>query len=183
MARMIAQLLDFTRARLGPGIPLNPQPCDLREVCANVVGEIDAEHPNRLHLEAEGELTGQWDSDRLAQMFSNLFANAVDHGSQADPVRIRLCREDGAVRVQVSNRGEPIPAPLQATIFEPFRRGSRERTGQSRGLGLGLYITREIVRSHGGTIDLQSGPEETVFTVKLPVTQQRSEAAPLPRRT
>ena len=178
MARMIAQLLDFTRARLGQGIPLNPQPCDLREVCASVVGEIDAEHPNRLLLQADGEFTGQWDSDRLAQMFSNLFANAVDHGSPADPVKVRLCREDGVVRVQVSNRGEPIPESLQATIFEPFRRGTRERAGQSRGLGLGLYITREIVRSHGGTIDLRSGPEETVFTVKLPVAQPRSEAGP-----
>ncbi|HEX5134393.1 MAG TPA: PAS domain S-box protein, partial [Thermoanaerobaculia bacterium] len=169
MARMIEQLLDFTRARLGQGIPLNPQPCDLREICSTVVGEIEAEHPNRLIIQADGEFTAPWDSDRLAQMFSNLLANAIDHGSRADPVKVRLSREDGAVRVEVSNRGEPIPEPLQATIFEPFRRGTRERTGSSRGLGLGLYITREIVRSHGGSIDVQSGAGETVFTVRLPV--------------
>lgn len=176
MARMIGQLLDFTRSRLGGGIPLEPKPADLRAICASIVEELEIQHPNRVRLTAEGDFSGEWDADRLAQVFSNLIANAIDHGSPAEPIGIALSRADSAVHVEVSNGGAGISEAMRAVIFEPFRRGAGESRGPSRGLGLGLYITREIVRSHGGAIEIDSPPGKVVFTVKLPVHGSRREA-------
>lgn len=168
MARMIEQLLDFTRARLGGGIPVERAAGDLRQICAAIVEELDIQHPKRVRLTADGDFSGLWDADRLAQVFSNLIVNAIDYGSPEEPVEVALSRCDGAVRVEVRNRADGISAPTSAEIFEPFRRGASEPRGSSRGLGLGLYITREIVRSHGGSIEVSSPPGRVVFTVKLP---------------
>ncbi|HEY6930124.1 MAG TPA: PAS domain S-box protein [Thermoanaerobaculia bacterium] len=169
MARMIDQLLDFTRARMGGGIPVVPAPNDLRQIFAAVTDELEAQHPNRVRLSAQGEFRGRWDADRLAQMLVNLLANALDHGSPQSPVEVRLTHENGAARVDVQNRGPVISDDARGEIFEPFRRRNLNSATASRGLGLGLFITREIVRSHGGTIDLVSRNNETVFTVKLPI--------------
>jgi len=169
MARMIEQLLDFTRARLGGGIPISPRPADLREICASVIDELQAQHPDRLRLTAEGEFRGQWDTDRLAQVFGNLLGNALEHGSPATPVDVRLGLENGVARIDVENRGATIPADLREEIFEPFRRVGRDTSRTPTGVGLGLYITREIVRAHGGTIEMTSEGDRTTFTLRLPL--------------
>jgi len=169
MARMIEQLLDFTRARMGGGIPLIRQPGDLREIFAALLDELQPQHSERIRLASSGDFRGQWDADRLAQAFGNLLVNALDSGLPESPVEIRLTREDTTARVEVRSQGPAIPEEVQKEIFEPFRRATEESPGRGRGVGLGLFITREIVRSHGGTIDLSSHDCETTFTVKLPI--------------
>ncbi len=175
MTRMIGQLLDFTRARLGGGIPLEKTEGDLGAICNAIVEELGAQYPNRLRLSADGEFPGDWDPDRLSQVFSNLIVNAIDYGSPEEPVTITMSRANGSARVAVRNRGEGIPENERMILFEPFRRGTDSKRG-ARGLGLGLYITREIVRSHGGAIDVQTPPGEVVFTVTLPLPE--AESAP-----
>ncbi|WNG43003.1 GAF domain-containing protein [Archangium minus] len=171
MSRMIADLLDFTRGRLGGGIPVTPRPTHLSPLCRHVVDELEAGHPGRqLRLKAKGELQGEWDPDRLAQALGNLGANALDYSPEDTPVEFVLQQEEEEVRIDVHNQGPPIPPELLPHVFEPFRRGSEESTRQpSSGLGLGLYISQQIVQAHGGTLTVRSTDTEgTTFTVRLP---------------
>ncbi len=168
MTRMIGQLLDFTRTRLGGGIEISPHPCDLRAVCRTVLGEIEAQSPGRFRFGQGEDLSGEWDADRLAQVVSNLVVNALDHGSAAEPVEITTSRDGDDAVLEVSNRGPEIPEATRDAIFEPFRRGTGEQRRPSRGLGLGLYISREIVRAHGGSIRVACGDGRITFTVRLP---------------
>jgi signal transduction histidine kinase len=152
MGRMIADLLDFTRGRLGGGIPLKPQPANLRQICRHVLEELEAAHPGReVRLEAEGNFLGEWDADRLAQLVGNLGKNSLDYSPEETPVDFRLHDESETVRLEVHNLGAPIPADQLPHLFEPFRRGTLDERPSSRGLGLGLYIVQQIVRAHGGT--------------------------------
>ena len=168
MTRMIDQLLDFTRVRLGAGLPLDRQTIDLVPLLRQAMDELEDAHPAwSFRLDARGDTRGSWDGDRLSQVFSNLIANAVQHGDPGEGVRVTV---DGAaaeaIRIGIENRGT-IPAPLLPRIFEPLSGGSQRRAG-SQGLGLGLYITREIVRSHGGEIEVRSAGEATCFSARLP---------------
>ena len=171
MQRMVDQLLDLARARLGGGLTVEPTPVDLGEVARQVTDELVAAHPDRaVVLDASGDLAGKWDPDRLAQVVSNLVGNAIDHGSPADPVRVELHGDGGDVLLSVHNAGAEIPEKVQMTLFEPFRRDEREATtSRTSGLGLGLFITREIVRAHGGSIEVTSNEGRgTTFSVTLP---------------
>ncbi len=169
MARMIEQLLDFTRARLGGGIPLDRRPGDLWQIAKQTLEEVELANPGwRFRVDAAGDLEGEWDADRLARVFSNLSANAVQHGAPNTPVLIRL---DGSApeRVEISfENGGVVRPDLLPTLFEPFRNTRHKRDG-SQGLGLGLFITQEIVRAHGGEIRVTSSEAEgTTFRLQLP---------------
>jgi PAS domain S-box-containing protein len=169
MARMIEQLLDFTRLRVGTGIPVEREPFDLVTLVRQAMEELDDTHPQwTLRLEHVGETMGAWDADRLSQVFSNLVANALQHGSVEHGVSVHVDgRAEDRVLVEISNVGV-VPAPLLAKLFEPMTGGQRRRDG-SRGLGLGLYITREIVRAHGGDIEVRSSESTgTTMSVTLP---------------
>jgi signal transduction histidine kinase len=173
MARMIADLLDFTRGRLGGGIPLSRQPAtNLRHICRHVVDELEASHPGReLRLTAEGHFVGEWDADRLAQVIGNLGKNALDYSPEGTPVDFRLHDEGTALCLEVHNQGAPIPEDRLTHLFEPFRRASQDESRPSPGLGLGLYIVQQIVQAHGGTIEVRSTVADgTTFTVRLPRT-------------
>ncbi|MEP6652436.1 MAG: GAF domain-containing protein [Myxococcales bacterium] len=169
MARMIEQLLDFTRVRVGAGIPLQPAEHDLLPVVRQVVDELEDANPTwSLRLEASGDCVGSWDRDRLSQVFSNLVANAIQHGVAEHGVDVRV---DGtathAVSINVRNGGQ-IPPALLPTLFEPLSGGERPRR-RSRGLGLGLFITQQIVIAHGGSIAVTSSAAEgTRMVVSLP---------------
>lgn len=173
MNRMVNDLLDLTRTRLGAGIPVTPKPMDLASVCRQVVSELQSGHPDfQLKFEAIGDLKGEWDSDRLTQVVSNLAANALQYGSSVEPVKI-IARDQGVdVVFEVHNGGIPIPDNALRTIFTPMARhqpGGQSVDRNSRGLGLGLYIASEIVLSHGGTIGVTSTQEQgTTFKVTLP---------------
>lgn len=170
MSRMIDQLLDLTRSRLGGGIAITRVPMNLGKLVIDVVDEARAAHPERtLLVETNGDLEGRWDPDRLAQVLSNLVGNALTHGSLERPVRVTARGEGNQVKIAVCNSGPPIPEPLKQVLFDPFRRG-QQATSRTSGLGLGLYITHEIVVAHGGTINVTS--TETEGT-KLQVVLER----------
>lgn len=166
MSRMIDDLLDFTRGRLGGGIPLRRSPVDLRLLCADVVEEAETAHARAVHLEVSGNPRGHWDSDRLSQLVSNLVGNALQHSPPETAVRLTVRDAHECALLEVNNQGAPIPADRLHQIFEPFRRGE---TTTSAGLGLGLYIAERIVDAHGGTITVASTEQEgTTFFVRLP---------------
>jgi signal transduction histidine kinase len=167
MTRMIHQLLDFTRTRLGSGMPIARRACDLNAIVRQVIEEAEAAHPGRsIHVQKASDPIGSWDRDRLWQLLSNLVSNALEHGSSGTPVDVYLHDDPTHVEIAVENRGPAIPGDLVPVLFDPFRRG--ERRG-SEGLGLGLYIAQQIARGHGGDIDITSSEEEgTRFTVRLP---------------
>lgn len=169
MARMIEQLLDFTRVRVGGGIDVHPQASDLADLCVHVMDELELVHPEWvLQREVSGDTSGAWDPDRLLQVISNLLTNAGLHGKPEAGVRVRVDGTSPAqVCLEIHNEGA-IPETLLPSIFDPFR-GTHHRRDTGRGLGLGLYITQQIVQAHGGTIELRSTEiEGTTFVVRLP---------------
>jgi signal transduction histidine kinase len=169
MARIIADLLTYTRTRLGSGIPVQLREADLGAVVARVVDELRAANADReIAVDAQGELGGWWDPDRLEQVASNLVSNAVDHGDPGTAVRVSLEGGHDDVVLTVANTGPGMPPEVLAHLFEPFSRPPDERSRKASGLGLGLYISREIVRGHGGEISARATEGETVVTVKLP---------------
>jgi len=173
MARMIGDLLDYTRTRLGAGMPVSPQPMDLGRLCREVFDEFRTAHPSRvIRFEAEGDARGDWDADRLRQAVSNLMGNAVQHGAHDAPIDLKLVGERSDVVLVVQNGGPPIPPGQLLQIFNPLVRGSndgRPRQNRPGSIGLGLYIAREIARSHGGRVEVTSTEEAgTAFTVRLP---------------
>lgn len=169
MERMIRDLLDFTRVRLGGGFPLQPAPTHLDRLCAEVLEELEVAHPTReLRHRLLGGRAGAWDRHRLAQVVSNLVGNALQYSPEHTPVTVTTYPDGEHMVLEVHNQGRPIPADLLPHIFEPFRRGSAAPGRQ--GLGLGLYIAREIVHAHGGTVTARTSEEEgTTFTVRLPL--------------
>jgi signal transduction histidine kinase len=169
MGRMIDQILDFTRIRLGQGLPLACKRVDLAEICRLVVDEFEGGGTAGVNLGTQGSALGVWDPDRLSQLVSNLLGNALEHGRQGAPVGIEIEGSDpGQVSLTVTNAGA-LPPELVPIIFEPFRAGKDRKHQGSSGLGLGLFITQQIALAHGGTIDLRPADGEgTTFVVKLP---------------
>ena len=169
-SRLISDFLDFAQSRAIGGIPLRPEPCDLPALVRDAVQEarmIDHERP--VTVRHEGLADGRWDSDRLHQVLGNLVGNAFQHAPQNAPVAV-LSRIDGdEAEIVVHNGGEPIPPLELEHLFEPFRRGEAAVTTRGRSVGLGLYIARQVVASHGGTLSVTSDPSEgTRFTVRMP---------------
>ncbi|RYE93608.1 MAG: GAF domain-containing sensor histidine kinase, partial [Myxococcales bacterium] len=154
--RLVEQVLDLARGRLGGGLPLALVPVsDLTARVQQVVDEIASAHPDRsLEVSLDDIGTAEVDPVRIEQIVSNLLANAIEHGDPAAPVAIALQSTPDAIVLRVHNTGRPIPPDELSHLFEPFARGPR-RPG-SRGLGLGLFIVHEIVRAHGGTVDVTS---------------------------
>ncbi|MFL5347632.1 MAG: ATP-binding protein [Hyalangium sp.] len=178
MKRMISELLDFTRGRLGGGIPIQRVPGDLRTVLRQGVEELEAAWPERtvsLRMEP-GHYEGQWDADRLVQVVSNLGSNALQYSPHDTPIRFQLRDLGATVELEVHNVGNPIPAEALPHLFDPFRRASSE----GGGLGLGLYIVEQVVKGHGGRIAVTSTAESgTTFRVTLP---RQGSAAPATAR-
>ena len=167
--RLIRDLLDFTQARLGDGIPLERRSADLYQILHSVVEELQASHASRtIRVSLEGTGQGDWDADRLAQVISNLISNALHYSPEGSVVRVRGGGGDDEVWLEIHNEGEPIPAEVLPHLFEPYKRGTRERSS-TKSLGLGLFIVHQIVTAHGGTVHVCSSPEaSTIFTLHLP---------------
>lgn len=171
MEALLDDLLDYSRTTLRFGIAIEPMGADLGLICTKVVDEVKAARPDRkVMLQITGEMRGVWDAKRLHQALCNLVFNALNHGTSPEPVRIEVVGWTQEMMVSVINQGAPIPQSALLTIFDPLRRGSAEREIHLSGthLGLGLFIAREIVKSHGGTIEVTSNERETVFAVRLP---------------
>jgi signal transduction histidine kinase len=174
-ARLIDQLLDLTRSRLGGGIPIDPERFDLNDVCRQVLGETEIAHPDRpLHVDVRGDSTGVWDRDRMYQLVGNLVSNAVQHGEPRTSIDLRVDGRETEVIIEIANRGEPIPAETLPFVFDAFRQGRTAHPSRTDGLGLGLFIAQEIARAHRGSIAATSSQADgTTFRVRLP----RSAAA------
>ncbi len=169
MSRLIEDMLDLARARIGGGIAIKREEGDFGLLIGPVVREHQAASPDRhIEIASRGTLSGQWDSERIAQVASNLIGNAIKHGDPRGPVVLHL---DGtqrdAVVFSVDNDGV-IPIERQAGLFDPFKDG-HQRVGRNEGLGLGLYIVQQIVTAHGGSIEVRTEEDRrTVFRVRLP---------------
>ena len=178
MARMIGDLLDYTRTRLGAGMPVSLAPMDLVDLGRELYEEFAANPGSDIRFRAEDTVTGEWDADRLRQAISNLLGNAIQHGDPALPVILAIEAEGDDVVIRVCNGGPPIAAENLPGIFDPLVRGSGPQRGRKRAgsIGLGLYIAREVALSHGGQIGVTSSLEDgTVFWIRLP----RSVPAPV----
>jgi PAS domain S-box-containing protein len=170
MVDMGERLLDYSQAQFGGGLSLERGFTDLEEICADAIGDIQMSHPGReIDFEAEGDCGGVWDRTRLVEVVSNLVGNAVKHGEPGQPVFVVARDEGDQVALRVHNLGPPIPTELIPTLFEPFRHGQRQPGSGQDSFGLGLYIVREIVAAHGGTVEVSSSAAAgTTFIVRLP---------------
>jgi signal transduction histidine kinase len=178
--RMVNDLLDFTRTRLGTGLPIDLAENDMERIVQQVVEEQRAFHPDAsIDCETSGELTGCWDSARIEQLLGNLIANAVEHGGSS-PVTVTAEELNGEIAVRIHNENGFIPEQEQNVIFDPLRRAAvrhREHERRDTGLGLGLYIACQIAEAHGGAIEVDSSPEEgTTFEVRLPREHHKGAA-------
>jgi two-component system sensor histidine kinase/response regulator len=173
MARMIEDMLDLARARLGGGIIVKREAADFKALVERALREHQAAAPDRpIAASYVGNFAGQWDPERIAQVASNLIGNALKHGGREAAIQVRL---DGSERdhviFAVNNRGT-IPSEILPHLFHPFRGGQRQ-SGRGEGLGLGLYIVSQIVRAHDGHVDVKTGDGETTFHIQLPRADTR----------
>lgn len=179
---MIDQLLDLTRVRLGSGVPIIKAPMNLGYVAKQLVDEMRTKHPERIFtLEIAGNTDGEWDKPRIGQVFSNLLGNAVQYSFKESPIAVVVKEEAIDVVLSLHNEGVPIPPDAIGRIFESLVRVEAETYSEEQSdvqtspvnLGLGLYITKEIVAAHGGTIGVTSSEQAgTLFSVHFPRTQK-----------
>lgn len=172
MKQMIDDLLDLARARLGGRMPVELQPVNLREVVEELLVEQRAAEPDAVLLSRyEGDVSGHWDQDRIAQMVLNLTGNALKHGSAGTPVTVSAIGKTDHVVLEVHNSGDPIPERAGHCIFAPLTTIDQGRTNRDNepGIGLGLFICRLIAQAHGGEICFASSAQDgTRFRVILP---------------
>ena len=168
MAGLIENVMDFARGQLGGGLPLNlVTETRVEAVLEQVIAELRTAWPDRaIHADIALRAPVACDRARVAQLFSNLLANALTHGDPDGPVRVEARADEDGFELSVANGGEPIPPDTFERLFHPFSRASA-RSGQE-GLGLGLYIASEIASAHGGTLQVTSSHEETRFTFRIP---------------
>ncbi len=167
MAGMIDNTMDFARGRLSGGITLSRQPADgLAEELEHVVTEMRSHHPERsIESDITLDRTVSVDTGRVAQVLSNLLSNAIAHGSADGPVGVQARSGFSGFELIVSNPGPAIPPETMARLFHPFSRGG---TSEATGLGLGLYISSEIAKAHGGTLQATSDQQQTSFRLYIP---------------
>jgi signal transduction histidine kinase len=176
MSKLINDLIDFTRTHLGPGIPIRVKQGSLVAVCEEVVNESRTFHPERLiELHVPPKLEAIFDESRFAQVLSNLIGNAIQYGSPDAPVTVRLTSNGDDIEVAVNNRGATIEVDKVARIFDPMVRIAANADSvesdyaERTSLGIGLYISREIVHAHGGQVNVTSDAADgTTFTVTMP---------------
>jgi signal transduction histidine kinase len=182
MEHLIGDLLDFTRSRLGGGIPIERATMSMDKVVHDVVAEIAAAHPRRtFDIDARTGQQGEWDCARISQALTNLIVNAIDHGADGTVVTATVEGGDKEICVAVHNRGAPISAAQLNGIFNPMKTREDAKngsTGSQANLGLGLYIAERIVHAHNGRLDVESSEAGgTTFTMRLPRTGHPLQAS------
>lgn len=168
MAGLIDDVMDFARGRLGSGIDLHRTVGPLEPVLRQVVDELETSQPSRtIVCDIDVAEPISFDPGRIAQLASNLLANALTHGDPRSPVRLGAFVRDRTLEIWVANAGDPIPAEAMARLFQPFFRG--EARSSRQGLGLGLHIAAEIARAHDGVLSVTSTAAETRFYLTMPL--------------
>jgi signal transduction histidine kinase len=168
MSRLIEDVLDFARGRLGGGIHLTQERTDISPLVKQTIEELSraARRGRSIRLHDAGPRFARVDVVRFRQVLSNVIGNALQHSPEVEPVDVKVDETAGLVRIAVKNGGPPIPAEIMGNLFSPFH---REVAGKKKsGLGLGLYIASEIVRAHDGNIQVNSDESGTTFTLLLP---------------
>lgn len=168
---LLDDLVDFNRTKLGLGINVVPSDIDLAAEVENELEQLRAAYPNRrIDLAVTGDTRGRWDGARLKQVLRNLVSNAIQYGSPNSPIRVALRGAEAEVWLEVTNSGSQIEPSVLRQMFDPLKRGTTEDDWHdaSGGLGLGLFIVREIVHAHGGDSEVRSTGEETTFAIRLP---------------
>jgi signal transduction histidine kinase len=172
---IVSDLLDYSTSHLGAGIPVTLDEYDLSAECRSVVQEMRMFHAERIfNVEIEDALTVTWDRPRISQALSNLMANAVQYGANNSPVGVSIAARGTQIMILVQNEGRIVSPNVMRALFVPgksfvIKSKSERRTSQTKNLGLGLYITNEIVRAHGGDISVESTEDEgTTIKVLLP---------------
>jgi signal transduction histidine kinase len=172
ITEIVSGLLDVTRARFGSGLPIIRAPMDMSFVSRQLVDELRTAYPKRtIILVLSGDLKGEWDKARIGQVFTNLISNAIQYSFHDSPIGVTVRGAADAVILSVHNAGKPIPPRKIHAIFDPLTRAYAGRGKQNTGvnLGLGLFITKDIVTSHGGVINVTSSEEDgTTFTARFP---------------
>jgi signal transduction histidine kinase len=182
MERLIRDLLDCSRIELGMALPIEIRKGDADKSCRRIVEDFRAIHPSREICYEPGDTSEvEWDPDRIEQVLENLVGNALKYSPEPTPVRLGWTRGSREIVIEVTNGGAPIPDSVLPHVFEPFRRGvDHDAVGTRKGVGLGLYIVRHLVRQHRGTISVRSSAEAgTTFTLSLP---QSAPSLPAMRR-
>jgi len=176
---IIRALVDYTLVHVGSGIPLQRRRTELGAIARGVAEEAETVHAGRrVKVSVPESIAGDWDPDRVGQALANLVGNALDYSPAESAVEVACRAERGEGVVEVRNEGAPIAPELIPCLFEPFRRGSEERVQRRKGLGLGLYIARQIVLAHGGAIEVRSAEGSgTTFTLRLPRAAVEAGAA------
>jgi len=171
MRQMVSDLVDFTRTRLGDGVPLVRLPMDLGVAAQEAIEEIETAYPEHtVRLAKSGDLCGSWDEARMKQALTNLIQNAVQHGTSGTTITVSVSGNGEQVVLTVHNHAPPIPESDRARIFEPLVAVAETSSPVvSTHMGLGLYIVRQIVQGHGGTVDVESTESAgTTFTANFP---------------
>jgi signal transduction histidine kinase len=166
--RMVGDLLDFSRGRLGSPMPIAATEANLGQLVSEIVHEVQTANPRVIvKFALNGDLEGRWDVERLKQVAANLLLNAIQHGTGKE-IKVTVTGEENSVVLAVQNQGPPIPQELQVTMFDPLVQSKKPDPTRS-GLGLGLFIVNEIVTAHHGTIAGTSNQDSgTIFSVRLP---------------
>jgi signal transduction histidine kinase len=169
MSGLVSNILDFARGRLGDGITLEyKKDGKLVDILGQVVSELRAVYPGSI-ITTTFQLDHfvECDGNRIAQLFSNLLGNAITYGKEHAPISVHATSDERNFILSVENYGIEIPSATIQQIFQPFYRGN-DHSGK-KGLGLGLYISAEIAKAHGGTISVSSYNKHTSFTLQMPV--------------
>ena len=168
MAKLIDNVMDLARGRLGGGLTLERSAAaQLEPLLRQVVAELQTSAPDRV-IEIHISVTEPVDCDlaRIGQLVSNLVGNAIDHGAPDQPIQVTAATQDGWFEFSVTNAGDQIPPASLENIFDPYSRGAHRPSRQ--GLGLGLYISNEIAKAHGGALSVISTKDQTCFTFRMP---------------
>ena len=182
MQELLDDLIDYNRTELGLGIRVSPKAdVDLATLCAEELDLIRAAFPDRaVELQVAGDCRGAWDGGRIQQLVNNLVVNAIHYGDGDGTTAVAVRGEGAEVHIAVANAGRTIDRDTLAHLFEPLRRGAAGSRTNDAGLGLGLYISNEIAKAHGGSITVTSENERTVFAVRLPRRRQDRTGRPSP---
>jgi PAS domain S-box-containing protein len=183
-ARLVSDLLDFTQARVGGGIPVSASPGNLHVVVRQVVEEISTTSPEReIVVTTSGDGSGTWDLDRMSQVIANLVSNALKYSPAASIVRVVSETDVDGITVMVHNEGAPIANEALARIFQPMQRATSQHENKARSVGLGLFIVKHLVEAHRGRISVTSTADAgTTFAFWVPrhasVTRETAAVAP-----
>lgn len=173
LSRLTTDILELVELRLHHIPHFSMAPVNIEALCGSVIAALRMSRPNApIRLEVTGDMNGVWDAAKLERVLANLVENALKHGASTEPVTVSLRGEPDTVELTVWNAGEPIPAERLGDIFEPLAAWAHrpaDKTDGTKSYGLGLFIAREIVRGHSGSLTVESCRDEgTTFRVRLP---------------